>query len=232
MRSSQRRVPRQGQAGADAGQATPLLAAAVGLVALMLLALGPMGGALADRAQARTAADAAALAGAADGEDAARAMAAANGAELVGFQESGDDAVVVEVRRDGVTAHARARGYQVTTGVPASGGGVGPGVGGGTGKRAGLAPAMLAALASADRLLGRPVPIVSGYRSPQQQQALWDRRASNPFPVARPGRSLHERGLAVDVPRSFIDDLLRVAGQAGLCQPLPATDPVHFVVCD
>jgi D-alanyl-D-alanine carboxypeptidase/Putative Flp pilus-assembly TadE/G-like len=210
----------------DDGQATPLLAAAVGLVALMLLALGPMGGALADRAQARTAADAAALAGAADGEDAARTMASANGAELVHFREAGEGEVVVEVRRDGVTAHARARGYQVIE--PGTSGGA-PAAG--TGSRAGLAPAMLAALASAERLLGRPVPIVSGYRSPQQQQALWDRRASNPLPVAPPGRSLHERGLAVDVPRSVVDDLLGVADQAGLCQPLPRTDPIHFVVC-
>lgn len=211
----------------DAGQATPLLAAAVGLVALMLLALGPMGGALADRAQARTAADAAALAGAADGEGAARAMASANGAEMVRFRESGDGEVVVEVRLDGVSAQARARGYEVTVpGVPGGDRAVA-----GTGDRAGLAPSMLAALATAQRLLGRPVPIVSGYRSPQQQRALWERRASNPLPVAPPGRSLHERGLAVDVPRSFVDELLGVADRAGLCQPLPRTDPIHFVVC-
>lgn len=215
----------------DRGQATPLLAAAVGLVAVMLLALGPMGGALADRAQARTAADAAALAGAADGEGAARRMAQANDGELTGFREVDDGEVVVAVRVDGVTAHARARSYEVADPSAGGAGAGGGGGGAGTGSRAGLAPAMLAALATADRLLGRPVPVVSGFRSRQQQQALWDRRASNPFPVARPGSSLHERGLAVDVPRGFIDDLLGVAGQAGLCQPLPRTDPVHFVVC-
>jgi hypothetical protein len=193
----------------------------------MLLALGPMGRVLANRAQARTAADAAALAGAVDGEGGARRMAAANGAELVEFHDLDGGEVVVEVRLEGVSAHARARSFE--TAAPAPGGGSAGGSG--IGERAGLASTMVAALASADRLLGRPVPVVSGYRSPAQQQALWERRASNPYPVARPGRSLHERGLAIDVPRGFIDDLLSVAGQVGLCQPLPRTDPVHFVVC-
>jgi hypothetical protein len=209
----------------DRGQATPLLVIAVGFVTLMLLALGPMGRVLADRTRARTAADAAALAGAVEGEAAARRLAAANGAELTEFRDLDGGEVVVEVRLDGVSAHARARRHEVTTSDATAGSRAG------SGERAGLASSMLAALASADRLLGRPVPIVSGYRSPAQQQALWDRRASNPYPVARPGRSLHERGLAIDVPRGFVDDLLGVADRSGLCQPLPRTDPVHFVVC-
>jgi hypothetical protein len=202
-----------------------LLVIAVGFVTLMLLALGPMGRVLADRAQARTAADAAALAGAVEGEAAARRLAAANGAELTEFRDLDGGEVVVEVRLDGVSAHARARRHEVMAS------GATPGAAAGSGERAGLASSMLAVLASADRLLGRPVPIVSGYRSPARQQALWERRASNPYPVARPGRSLHERGLAIDVPRGFVDDLLGVADRAGLCQPLPRTDPVHFVVC-
>lgn len=221
-------MQRRGRVDGDAddrGQATPLLAAAVGLVAVMLLALGPMGRALADRAQARTAADAAALAGAAEGEAAARSVAQANGAVLVNFEPDDRGEVVVTVRIGRVTAHARARGRQV---VAPDGTG---GDGGGASGRAGLAPSMVAALASAEQLLGRPVPIVSGYRSPARQRALWERRASNPFPVAPPGRSLHERGLAIDVPRDFIDDLLRISDQVGLCQPLPRTDPIHFIVC-
>lgn len=208
----------------DEGQATPLLVAGVGLVAMMLLALGPMGRHLADRAQARTAADAAALAGAAEGEGAARALAEANGAELRSFVVVDGDQVVVEVAVGGVTAHARAVAHQVPAPVEGEAAAA-------TGDRAGLAPAMLTALAAAERLLGRPVPIVSGYRSPARQRELWERRASNPFPVAPPGRSLHERGLAIDVPRSFVDDLLQVAGRVNLCHPLPRTDPVHFVVC-
>jgi LAS superfamily LD-carboxypeptidase LdcB len=90
---------------------------------------------------------------------------------------------------------------------------------------------MLAALARADGLMGRPVPVVSGLRTRAEQQALWDRRHTNPYPVARPGTSDHERGLAVDVARADVPSLLAVAAAAGLCQPLPDSDPVHFVVC-
>jgi hypothetical protein len=94
-----------------------------------------------------------------------------------------------------------------------------------------LSAPLLAAVERADRLLGTPVPIASGLRTRAQQQSLWDRRHSNPYPVARPGTSNHERGQAVDVPRWFVPRLLAVAGAAGLCQPMPRTDPVHFEVC-
>ncbi|HKY68965.1 MAG TPA: D-alanyl-D-alanine carboxypeptidase family protein, partial [Acidimicrobiales bacterium] len=103
--------------------------------------------------------------------------------------------------------------------------------GAGGGDRAGLAPAMLAALARADALLGHPVPVASGLRTRAEQEELWRRRRTNPYPVARPGTSDHERGLAVDVSRAHVDDLVAVAASAGLCRPLPASDPVHFVVC-
>lgn len=43
-----------------------------------------------------------------------------------------------------------------------------------------------------------PVDINSGYRSMAEQQQLWNNRASNPNPVAAPGTSLHEQGLAAD----------------------------------
>jgi hypothetical protein len=215
----------------DRGQAVPLLVAAVGLAAVLVVGLAHMGRVVADRAQARTAADAAALAGAAEGEDAAREVASANGGELIrydtrsgGESDAAGDEVLVEVSVGGVEAFGRAR-RRVVVAAPA-----GP-FPGGTGDRAGLAPAMLAALARADQLLGRPVPIASGFRSRAQQEALWARRGSNPYPVARPGSSHHERGLAVDVPRAFVPELLSVAGEAGLCHPLPRTDPVHFVVC-
>jgi hypothetical protein len=203
----------------------PLAAAMLALAAVALLALAPVGHALRQRTEARTSADAAALAGAAEGEGAARRLAEANGAELAAFESAGDD-VIVEVRLGDATAYARAR----------STGGSPPGAPGGadvagSGDRAGLSSAMLAALARADELLGRPVPVASGLRTRADQEALWQRRATNPFPVARPGTSAHERGEAVDVPSTFVDDLLAVATAAGLCQPLPVTDPVHFVVC-
>ncbi len=197
----------------------------VALCCVALLALVPLAGVLDDRARARTAADAAALAGAADGERTAREVAGANGAHLVEIERNGDE-VVVQVRVGEVEAYAKAR----ATRRPADFGAAGQAAGAG-GRRAGLAPAMLAALARADGLLGRPVSVVSGLRTRSQQEALWERRAANPYPVARPGTSDHERGLAIDVSRSDVDELRRVAPAAGLCQPLPATDPIHFIVC-
>ncbi len=207
----------------DGGQALPLGAAMVAVVTVALVALVPAARAVADRARARTAADAAALAGAVEGEQAARDLAGANGATLLAFERDGDE-VVVQVEVGEVDAYARAR----ATARQASDA---EGRGGG-GDRAGLASAMLAALARADGVLGHPVPVVSGLRTRAEQQALWDRRHDNPYPVARPGTSDHERGRAVDVARSSVDDLVAIAPVTGLCQPLPEADPVHFVLCD
>jgi hypothetical protein len=213
------------RSGNDGGQIVPLAAALVGLCCVALLALVPVARTLDDRARARTAADAAALAGAADGERTAREVAVANDADLLEIDRNGDE-VVVQVRVGGVEAYARARATR-----QAVDDGAGGPAGAAGGRRAGLAPAMLAALARADGLLGRPVTVVSGLRTRFQQEALWERRATNPYPVARPGTSDHERGLAIDVPRTDVADLRRVARAAGLCQPLPTTDPIHFIVC-
>ena len=90
---------------------------------------------------------------------------------------------------------------------------------------------MVAAVARAEQLLGFELRISSGYRDRAQQQYLWERRETNPYPVAPPGTSLHERGLAIDVALSQVAALLRVADRAGLCHPLPEIDPVHFVAC-
>jgi hypothetical protein len=195
------------------------------------LLLGRMGEAAVARAGARTAADAAALAGAAEGEAAAREVADANGAELISFEVLGEDARVT-VRQGQAEAAARARRV-----IPRrSGTGAGTAHAGSAATAfghaaGGLAPAMQAALARAGELLGEPVPITSGFRSSEQQAALYANRASNPYPVAPPGSSLHERGLAVDVPSGFVPRLLSVGPQAGLCQPYPASDPIHFELC-
>lgn len=216
-----------GGRGDDRGQAVPLAAAMMAVVLVAVVGLVPVGRVLADRARARTAADAAALAAAAEGDGAAAAAAEANGAGLVAVERSGDE-VVVRVRVGEVEARARARG--VPQARPPGPGPAAPTPAGG-GDRAGLAPAMLAALARADAALGHPVAVVSGLRTRAEQQELWDRRHTNPYPVARPGTSDHERGLAVDVARSAVPDLAAVAASVGLCQPLPERDPVHFVVC-
>ena len=105
------------------------------------------------------------------------------------------------------------------------------GTGRGSGPTKGLAPAMRAALARAEQLLGHPVPITSGYRSTEAQAALYANRAANPYPVAAPGSSMHERGLAIDVPVDFVSRLVAIAPRASLCQPYPVDDPIHFEVC-
>ena len=205
----------------ERGSAVPFAVLAMVAAGALALQVGRLGGAAAARAKAQTAADASALAGAADGRDAARALAEVNGARLVEFEELGSDTrVVVEL------GPARARGRARREGWAG-----GPGGTGGGASRGGLAPAMVAALARAEQLLGRPVPITSGFRSAASQRALWANRAANPFPVAAPGTSMHERGLAVDVPVAFVPELARVAPAAGLCHPFPKADPVHFEVC-
>lgn len=200
------------------GSVAPLVAALVVATGGLCLGLGRLGGEAVAAARARTAADAAALAGAAEGEETARAVAAANGGALVEFTEEGAE-VQVRARVGGSEAVARAE--RVGAGASA-GGAVGA---------AGLTPEMQAALARAEAELGGPVPITSGWRSPATQRALYANRARNPFPVARPGTSAHERGEAIDVPRSFAPRLAAVGPTVGLCQPLPRTDPVHFELC-
>ncbi len=202
----------------DRGQVAPFAALLLVLAGVVALLLGDLGEAAVLRTRARTAADAAALAGAADGRAAAEAVADANGAALSSFTTDGAY-TTVEVRVG--EARATARAERIAAGSTGTGGG----------DREGLAPAMLAALARADELLGRPVPVVSGYRSAEEQAALWARRATNPYPVARPGHSMHEQGLAIDAPFSFVDRLVAVASAAGLCRPLPTSDPVHFELC-
>jgi hypothetical protein len=91
----------------DEGQATPLVIALIAIAVAVALALGPLTRHAGQRAQARTAADAAALAGAAEGEDAAREVAEANGATLLHWREDGED-VWVGVEVGDVQAAAKA----------------------------------------------------------------------------------------------------------------------------
>ncbi len=203
---------------AEDGQVLPLVAVLMVAVGLACLALGRAGGAAVARAQAVTAADAAALAGAASGREAASAAAQWNGARLVSFEKLGSDARA-RVELGGARAVARARRSHV---VPPTLGGA---------SQQGLAPALQAALARAQALLGTVVPITSGYRSPARQAALYANRHNNPYPVAPPGTSRHELGLAVDVPLSFVPRLRSVAAQVGLCHPYPVSDPIHFELC-
>jgi hypothetical protein len=97
--------PRRGRG--EHGQALPLVAGGLVLVALLAVGAVRLGGVVTDRARAHTAADAAALAGAAEGRTAAAKVAAANGGRLTGYQSSGSS-VEVTVRVGDVRAVARA----------------------------------------------------------------------------------------------------------------------------
>jgi hypothetical protein len=100
--------------GAEGGQVVPLVALVVVLVGLLCLGLGRLGGSAAASARAQTAADAAALAGAGGGERAARELARANGATVVGYRAEGAEVEVTVAVGD---RHATARAA-VTRGPP------------------------------------------------------------------------------------------------------------------
>ncbi len=207
----------------ERGQVAPLLALLAVGIGLAALGLGRFAATAVDEAAARTAADAAALAAAPTGSvGEARRLAVANGGTLESFESAGLDARA-RVRVGTASASARAR----ATGAAGSLGPQGPS----DGRRNGLAPALQAALDRAGRQLGQAIPITSGWRSSGEQARLWAARGVNRYPVAPPGTSMHERGLAVDVPLAIADRLASVGPAAGLCRPYPRTDPVHFEAC-
>jgi hypothetical protein len=138
----------------ERGQATPLLALVVLALGGLIFGLARFGATASHAAQAQAAADAAALAGAAEGRDAATSLAAANGGEILAYDEAGRE---VEVRALVGDAWAVARARRT-----GGGGGVTGWVGsegaGGAGDR--LAPDLRRALEAAAELLHQPVPIV------------------------------------------------------------------------
>ena len=85
----------------DRGQAAPLMIVLLFVVMVAVVATAEIGRLLNESAQARTAADAAALAGAASGREEAAERAAANGGVLLSYEEekpAGDsDALLVTV---------------------------------------------------------------------------------------------------------------------------------------
>jgi Flp pilus assembly protein TadG len=92
----------------DAGQLLPMVAVILFAVALMALVVVRLGMQVDRRAQAQAAADAVALAGAAEGEDRAGSVAEANGVVLESFEARGHEVEVV-VRLGDERATARAR---------------------------------------------------------------------------------------------------------------------------
>lgn len=105
----------------EAGQTLFIPAMLVAVVVIVALAVAHLGAVVSDRAQARTAADAAALAAVMAGPDAARSVAAANGATLDSVTVT-QHAAHVSVRVGRATAAAKAGTTSDGTGAAVPGG--------------------------------------------------------------------------------------------------------------
>lgn len=161
-----------------------------------------IGSASTTRMQAQTAADAAALAAVAEAapygggrpEQVASEYARLNGGELVSCS-CGTTRAEVEVEVDGVVARAAAA-FDASSLAPAAV----------AFDRRGLHPFLESTIERLIAAAGGAVYVVSGHRSESEQRSLWTEalaRYGSPERaddwVARPGRSMHERGLAVDL---------------------------------
>lgn len=96
----------------------------------------------------------------------------------------------------------------------------------------GLHPDVQKALANVERevaALGGSLRVNSGFRTREEQQKLYAKRHTNPYPVAKPGTSRHETGMALDLGVSGMSqaDLAKIAGKHGL-KWAGAKDQVHF----
>lgn len=97
-----------GRQDRDAGQIVPLMAFVLAVVVVMGLLVVRTGIQVDRRARAQSAADAAALAGATEGEDVAGSVTEANGAVLETFEVRGSEVeVVVRIGDQRATARAR-----------------------------------------------------------------------------------------------------------------------------
>lgn len=100
------------------GQIVPILAVLLLLASIVAMGLVRVALAASHRGLAEAAAEAAALAGAAEGPDAAARVAEENEARMVHYKALDLDVVVTVVRR-GVQARARARWVPDSVGTPA-----------------------------------------------------------------------------------------------------------------
>jgi putative Flp pilus-assembly TadE/G-like protein len=99
----------------ERGQAVPLALVVVAIAVIVMLAIAELGGNVVDGGRARTAADAAALAGVEGGREASERVAAGNGASVVAWTSRPDGdgvtvTVTVQVGRARATAAASNRG--------------------------------------------------------------------------------------------------------------------------
>jgi secretion/DNA translocation related TadE-like protein len=183
------------------------------------------------RTRVQLAADSAALAAAVERtiagngypEEEARRYAGFNGAELVRCECDGIGEVVVETQIEGVTAEARAVADPAGFGPATNVGG------------AGLDPRLARAVQRLIEASHGAVQLGSGSRDRAEQEALWqaalDRYGDPEIAddwVARPGSSMHEVGLAVDL-EGDMEAAARLVEELGLPLWRPmAYEPWHF----
>lgn len=94
---------------------------------------------------------------------------------------------------------------------------------------------ILAAAQAFNAATGNKIKINSAKRDSEDQQRLWDEsvKAGRPgispsgMPIGKPGRSKHERGLAVDIQNYQDKNAVAAMNKQGLFQTVP-NDPVHF----
>jgi len=95
----------------------------------------------------------------------------------------------------------------------------------------GVNPALASAFLAAVKDYGKPVRVNSAVRSKEEQEVLWNKkqRGEIKYPVAPPGTSLHEKGLAIDINEAIAEDMDRkgILAKHGLNRPVPG-DPVHI----
>ncbi len=93
--------------------------------------------------------------------------------------------------------------------------------------------AVVSAMKKAAKAQGFSIKQTSGWRSREKQEQLFAASATNPFPVAKPGTSQHEYGLAVDLVANPYDLQSVIASWwQSVGGYWSAADPIHFAVFD
>ena len=100
---------------------------------------------------------------------------------------------------------------------------------------AGFKDRVLAAAQAFNSATGSKIKINSAKRDSEDQQRLWDEsvaagrpgKTATGMPIGKPGRSKHERGLAVDIQNYNDPNAVAAMNKQGLFQTVPK-DPVHF----
>ena len=103
------------------------------------------------------------------------------------------------------------------------------------GMNQGLQDKLLAAATDYNAVTGNKIQVNSAFRTPEDQQRLWDQsvklgtpgRGPEGFVVAKPGTSPHESGRAVDIQNWTDPKAVAAMNKQGLKQTVPG-DYVHF----